>query len=196
MKGIPGKIRRLALGFTALNLCIFCIQFQRPKKRWEQDTYECAVVLGCPAAKDGQPSAILRTRVEKAVELWREKKVGYLIMSGGAVRNSYIEAEVMKDYARKLGVPSNYILEEKGSVSTYHNLLHVSRMMERCAFRDCVVVTSRWHLRKADHYARKQRLRYVMVPSENPVGYPFMKIISLYMKTSLGMYRNMWRGYY
>lgn len=45
------------------------MMFRAPKKRWEQDGYDCAIVCGCQVGEVGVPSDMLKTRVEKAVEL-------------------------------------------------------------------------------------------------------------------------------
>ena len=168
MKKNTEKIKWLAAGFLAAHIFLFCVMFRSPKKRWEQDSYDCAIVCGCRVKEDGVPSDTLKARVEKAVELWKEKKVKYLIMSGAAVQSDFVEAEAMKRYAMELGVPGEYILEEKQAVSTYHNLLYSCRMMRNCNFQDCVVVTSGWHLRKADHYTRQKGVTYVMAAAANP----------------------------
>ena len=61
----------LILGFLGVNLLIFRILFPGPKKRWEQDTYDCAVVCGYHAEEGGSPSRVMKCRVEKAAELWK-----------------------------------------------------------------------------------------------------------------------------
>ena len=108
-----GEQRARALGFLGVQLAVFWILFPNPKKRWEQDTYDCALVCGYHAKEDGSPTDVMKKRVEKAVELWKERKVRYLLLSGGAVANPYVEAEVMKKYALELGVPEQYLVLEK-----------------------------------------------------------------------------------
>ncbi len=196
MKGAAEKIRWMAAGFFMANVFLFCVMFRAPKRRWEQDRYDCAIVCGCRVNEDGTPCDALKARVEKAVDLFNEKKVQYLIMSGAAVHNDWIEAEAMKRYAMELKVPGEYILEEKQSVSTYHNLLYSCKMMQNCNFQDCVVVTSGWHLRKADHYARQQGVRYVMAAAKTPKRQRAFRTVWLHVRTNVHMYLNMWRGYY
>ncbi len=196
MKTTKDKIKWMTVGFLAAHIFLFCVIFRMPKKRWDQDSYDCAIVCGCRVKPDGVPSDTLKARVEKGVKLWKEKRVKYLIMSGAAVHSDYVEAEAMKRYAMELGVPGEYILEEKQAVSTYHNLLYSCRMMVNCNFQDCVVVTSGWHLRKADHYTRSKGVNYVMAAAENPKKQKFLEILWLYVQTNVHMYLNMWRGYY
>ena len=42
----------LILGFLGVNLLIFKILFPGPKKRWEQDTYDCAVYAAIMRKKE------------------------------------------------------------------------------------------------------------------------------------------------
>ncbi|WP_346663438.1 YdcF family protein [uncultured Merdimonas sp.] len=190
--GICGAL----LGVLGINLVIFQILFPAPKKRWEQDTCDCALVCGFHAMEDGTPSPVMKKRVEKAVELWKERKVRYLLLSGGAVANSRVEAEVMKKYALELGVPEQYLILEKRADCTYRNLKYGAATMKNCGFADCAVVTSGWHLRKADHYARKAGLRYVMVRADEPVEEGVLTTLRRYGETAVTMYRNFWKGYY
>lgn len=196
MKNLLEKAGWAAVGFTGANVLLFGVMFRRPKVHWDQEKYDCAVVCGCRVENDGQPSEVLKTRVEKAVELWKEGRIRYLIMSGAGVYNDYVEAEAMKRYAMELGVPQENILEERRAVSTYHNLLYSGRMMQEYGFQDCVVVTNGWHLRKADHYARQNVERYVMAAAAVPKGEKRLRNIWLHVRTNLHMYLNMWRGYY
>lgn len=181
--------------FTAINAAIFCIVFRKPDKRWAKQHYDCAVVCGYFANDDGTPSELMKTRVEKAVRLWKRKKVDCLILSGAAVYNEHVEAEVMRRYARELGVPDSEIIIEDRAVSTYHNMLYSKEIMESHYLKDCVVVTNGWHLRKADHYARKFRLDYVMAQAENPKSESGMETLWRLVKTNVHMYINMYRGY-
>ena len=87
-----------------VHLVIFSLEFCWPQTRCKRRVYDCAVVCGYPAEADGSPSRILKTRVERAAELWKAGKVRFLLLSGGAVGNGFVEAEVMKAYAEDLGV--------------------------------------------------------------------------------------------
>lgn len=182
--------------FLFLNFVLFVIMFRRPVTRWKTEVYDCAVVCGYYADEDGTASSIMKTRVKRAVELWKSEAVHYIIMSGGAVYNQYVEAEVMKRYAMNLGVPESSIYVEPQAVSTYHNILHSRKVMETNEWKNCVVVTNGWHLRKADHYARKFRLDYTMCRARNPKEQTKIESIRLYAATWWNMYQNMFRGYY
>lgn len=189
-------MKKIIAIFFGIHAVIFEIVFPRPRKRWDRDRYDCAIVCGYPADDTGKPSGPMKARVKKAAQLWKKKKVNYIILSGGAVRNTFSEAEVMKDYAGSLGIPQEYLVTEKQSVSTYHNMMYSKDVMKMCGFQNCVVVTSGWHLRKANHYARKFGLSYVMCKSDRPEGEGMFLGLLWCAVTNLHMYFNMFRGYW
>lgn len=170
--------------------------FKNPKKKSNQKKYDCVIVCGYPANDDGTVSKIMATRVEKAVELYQQGIIKYLILSGGAVRNEYKEAEVMANYAVDLGVMKDKIIIEDQAKSTYHNLMYASQIMQREHLKNAIVVTNSWHLRKADHYARKFNLDYVMKEASAPKSFNHLKVLFLHFYTNLTMYINLFKGYY
>lgn len=179
--------------FCLVHFTIFSLEFRWPQTRWRRHVYDCTVVCGYPAEADGSPSRILKTRVERAAELWKTGRVRFLILSGGAVGNEFVEAEVMKAYAKELGVDPDVIRVESQAVSTYHNLKYASEIMKKEGWQDCAVVTNRWHLRKADHYARKFGLEHVMCPAAD--GESRRKAVWRWICTNVHMYVNYYRGY-
>ena len=190
VRAVVGGISGMAL----LHILIFRTVFERPSKIWGKKSYDCALVCGCPANLNGSPSVLMKTRVDKAVELWRKGKVGKLFFTGGHVKNPHIESEVMREYALSLGVPEEQIITEKESVSTYHNMMHSKDIMEDAGPRSCVVVTNGWHLRKANHYAKKFGLDYVMCAAAEPENATFIRTLWRYISVNLHMYFNFYRG--
>lgn len=185
----------IILSFVLLNYLIFIFVFKKPQRK-QQEKYDCAIVCGFPANSDGTPSQIMKSRVEKAVELYKEGKIDYIIFSGAKVHNKYEEASIMANYAISLGIDKQIIIKENRAISTYHNLLYCSKIMFEKNLSSCLVITNGWHLRKADHYARKNSLCYAMVKADNPCEYSKIRILFLYVATNLKMYINMFKGYY
>ena len=189
-------MKKIISAFVIANTVLFLLMFPNPKKKARKKQYDCAVVCGYFANPDGTPSGFMKSRVEKAVELWKAEKVKYLLLSGGAVRNEHIEANVMKNYAMELGVPESAIFVETESVSTYHNMMFAKDIMKEQQLENCVVITNSWHLRKANHYAKKFDLDYVMAEAKEPKGERKYMTIWRHISLNIHMYYMMFRGYY
>ena len=189
-------MKKYLAAFAMLNTAVFLAVFPNPKKKAKRVQYDCGLVCGYFANPDGTPSEFMKSRVDKAVKLWKENKIQYLLLSGGAVRNEFVEAEVMKSYAMEQGVSEDVILLEPQAVSTYHNMLYAKEIMKENKLKNCVVITNGWHLRKANHYARKFQLDYVMAEAKEPEEESFVHTVWRHISLNLHMYYMMFKGYY
>ena len=50
------KMKWMTAGFLAAHIFLFCVIFRAPKKRWEQDSYDCAIVCGCRVKAASRPT--------------------------------------------------------------------------------------------------------------------------------------------
>ncbi|MFA6038945.1 MAG: YdcF family protein [Candidatus Peribacteraceae bacterium] len=104
-------------------------------------------------------------RVLTAVQLYREKKLKRLIMSGGrgeGMRAS--EAEVMRDVAVAEGVDPKDITIETQSTSTEENLLLVRPLTGSCS--STVAISDRYHLARIGYIAGKQGWELSTFPAQ------------------------------
>ena len=86
------------------------------------------LILGCWFRKDGTLPPLLKGRVDKAVEFWKDQfeqtgKKAVLIPTGGQGPNeSMAEAEAMTRYLTGTGFEEEYILKEDQARNTYQNM--------------------------------------------------------------------------
>ena len=156
---------------------------------------DCVIVCGYPTNDDGSISYILKSRIDKAVELYQNQDVQYLILSGGAIHNQYCEAIAMQDYALSKGIPSQYILLEKQAKSTYHNMKYSKKIMHQHHLKTCFIVTNSWHVIKAEYYAKKFALDYTMVKAKKPHHMSYFKVFLLHIDMPINMFINRLKGY-
>lgn len=139
------------------------------------DKYKCMnfdviIVLGSPANQDGTPSYVMKYRVEKAIDLFDQGCASRVLFTGGAVKNQFIEAEIMARYAGELGLPQNVILQEKHSTNTIENAKNsISIMLER-KWNKAAIVTSPYHTRRTmmifEYYGKD--MIFSVIPSDYP----------------------------
>lgn len=121
----------------------------KPKKA------DCIIVLGCKVQGE-EPSHFLRARLNLALDLLKNGYAKYIIVSGGQGKNEKItEAEAMKRYLIKKGVKEEQIIKEDKSYSTYENLLNSMEIMKYMGFKDAIIVSNKYHLKRAALIANK-----------------------------------------
>lgn len=124
---------------------------------------DCIIVLGCKVRENGEPSDMLRDRLERGVELYRLGAAPKIIMSGDHGRKSYNEVGTMKHYAVDCGVPSSDVFMDHAGFSTYET---VYRAKEVFGAKKVIIVTQRYHLSRALYIAKSLGLEAVGVDSD------------------------------
>jgi len=90
-------------------------------------TYDAAIILGTGIKQNGQLPDSSLANINTAVSLYKNKAVGKLIFAGKWAWNCkyqppMTEAQAMKDYALKIGIPESDIFTEEESVTTVSSL--------------------------------------------------------------------------
>lgn len=148
-----------------LHLPLF-LNFPKPPLM-DHDPYDVCIVLGCPAREDGKPSRMQRSRMNKAIQLYREHRVHTILISGAGVRNNFIEADIMASYAIANGISKNDIILEKEALNTYDNLRLAKDICLRNEYHRSIVVTSRFHIRRSNFFVKKFFTNYAMCPTDD-----------------------------
>jgi uncharacterized SAM-binding protein YcdF (DUF218 family) len=136
--------------------------------------FDAIVVLGGGIKDRGtlRPTVELsdetRRRTWCGVELYQQQASGRLVMTGGDARvfgSGPREAPAMKEWAVRLGVPSDAVLIDDQARTTYENALGTKQVLGGA--NSIVLVTSAYHLPRATALFKKQG--FEVTPS--PCGY-------------------------
>jgi uncharacterized SAM-binding protein YcdF (DUF218 family) len=115
---------------------------------------DIGIVLGASLRGD-VPSPALKERLDESIRLYREGKFERFIVSGGYDRqdSKYSEAEGMRNYLVKLGIPDERIIIEPKATSTYENLIYSSEIMRTHGWKSSIIVTHRYHAARSGDIA-------------------------------------------
>jgi len=105
-----------------------------------------AIVFGAGLRYDGTPTAILKDRVQTAVQLYQQGKVDKLLMSGDNSFVEYNEPEAMRQYALDLGVPEADIVSDYAGRRTYDTCYRAKVIFQ---VQSAILVTQNFHLPRA-----------------------------------------------
>lgn len=115
---------------------------------------DAIVVLGA-SQEHGRPLAVLRARLDHAVELYRGGLAKFFVVTGGTAEGDVLsEAEAARGYALERGVPASAILAETMGHDTLSSLRGVAALFEAHRLRSAVFVSDGTHMFRVLHMAR------------------------------------------
>lgn len=97
----------------------------------------------------GTPSEDMLARLVAAARLYRRLHVPILISGGSGYAGRAPEAPVIKRFLVDLGVEENRLILESHSRDTEENALYCSEIVKRRGFKNPLLVTSAYHMRRA-----------------------------------------------
>lgn len=110
---------------------------------------DAIVVLGA-AQYDGRPSPLLESRLEKALQLWRERVAPVIAVTGGKQEGDrFTEAQASRAWLEERGVPSSSIVSEDVGTDTWESLTALEPGLRASGIARVVAVTSAWHVARA-----------------------------------------------
>ena len=117
-----------------------------PTSNTEQEHFDALIVLGYPADADGNPSPIELGRVTEAVHEYEQGVAPYMIITGGAAHNRFVEAQVMARVAEAQGIPAAQIVTDPKALNTMENACDSLQIMRSHGWESAEVVSSASHL--------------------------------------------------
>jgi vancomycin permeability regulator SanA len=110
------------------------------------DTADCAVVLGHAVKADGQPGPVLQERLDRAVKLYKDKKVPLIMVSGGKPLEGPDEATAMAKYLKDHNVPEKDIVVDHDGINTAGTAQGVAAIMHKRKLHSVIVVSHYYHI--------------------------------------------------
>ena len=120
-----------------------------PAENTSQTTFDALIVLGAPVDGDGNPSPRELARVTEAVHEYERGVASHVIVTGGAVKNRFVEAKVMGRIAEAQGIPASAVFEDPKARSTVENTCDALRIMRSHGWASAEVISSAYHLPRA-----------------------------------------------
>lgn len=124
---------------------------------------QVALILGAKVYPDGRMSDILTDRALTALDLYQQKKVLKILVSGDHGREQYDEVNTIKDYLLQKGVPASDIFLDHAGFDTYDSVYRAKHIFE---VESLVIVTQEFHLPRALYLAKALGIDAVGVVSD------------------------------
>src|SRR4051794_16425372 len=111
---------------------------------------QVAIVPGALVEPDGEMSAMLADRVDRAAALWQAGKVQRILVSGDHHTWAYDEPDTMRKALVADGVPPRVIFEDHAGFDTWATMVRARGIF---GVEDAVVVTQGFHMPRALYLA-------------------------------------------
>jgi len=112
-------------------------------------TVDAIVVMGA-AQYDGVPSPLLESRLQHALDLWKQKQAPLIAVTGGKrPGDRFTEGDTSRRWLTDRGVPTAAIIVESVGQSTWESIKNLAPLLNNTEIRSVVVVSSSWHVQRA-----------------------------------------------
>ncbi len=139
---------------------------------------DVAVILGNKINRDGTISNRLKSRLDCGLQLYKNKFISKIIVSGGYGKEGYFEGDKMREYLVNNGVPdSNIITDNKGN-NTIQSVQNTIQLQQKYSFKSIIIVSQFYHISRTKMLFKK--LGFNRIFSASPAYYEWRDIYSLF----------------
>ncbi|MFN3534438.1 MAG: YdcF family protein [Desulfatiglandales bacterium] len=112
----------------------------------------------------GTPGEEAAVRLNCAYRLWLKTGLPLIVSGGSVFEGKGAEAAVLKRILIHMGVEESKIIGEDKSRDTFENLRFIKEICEKKGFKDPIVVTSAFHVRRVLAISKRIGLRTAFLP--------------------------------
>jgi SanA protein len=112
---------------------------------------DAVIILGAYVTPSGDPSIMLRDRLDAGLEVFTLGKTDRIVVTGDHGRTGYDEVNGMRQYLQSKGVNRENIFMDHAGFNTYDSMY---RARDVFLIKKAVIVTQEYHLYRALYIAR------------------------------------------
>ncbi len=156
---------------AVVSVCMIAGMTKTPERAAEAGTFhtgepQTVIILGCQTI-GGQPSAMLRARLDRAIAYLNENPSAVCIPTGGQGSDeTEPEGVTMCRYLTENGISESRIYVEDQAVNTRENIAHAKTIMEKYELPEQVVIVSElYHVYRGLRIAKRCGLEASALPA-------------------------------
>jgi len=107
-------------------------------------TADYAIVYGNKVEITGIPSNRLAARLNAATQLYHEKKIEHIIVSGGTGKEGFDEAKVMLEYLVSQNIPESIIITDADGYTSHKTSVNAAHLIGTDS--SVIAVSQRYHV--------------------------------------------------
>ncbi len=145
-----------------------------------------AIVVFGAAQYAGRPSPIFKSRLDHALELYREGFAPIVITTGGhASDDRFSEGGVGSHYLHSEGIPEEALIAETEASDTSQSARRVAAIMHENGLRDCIAVSDSYHLFRIRRMLQREGIEVFGTPRREIRSMPAFKRYQLRIREAV-----------
>ena len=120
------------------------------------------IVLGAKVHDDGRLSLMLKDRLDKTIEVYKELNIKKIIVSGDSENSDYDETSWMKQYLISNGIPEDNIIVDIYGISTYDSIYRLKNVYN---IDKTIIITQKYHLYRSLYIANSLGINAYGIPA-------------------------------
>jgi uncharacterized SAM-binding protein YcdF (DUF218 family) len=137
----------------------------------ENRKFDAGVILGAAVWGGNRPSPVLRERINKGYELYKNGNIKNLVLTGGGSPGEMTEAEVARNELLKKGIDEKFIFVENRSNSTIEQITYINRNLYRKNnWNKIILITDNFHLLRSKQMCTFFKMNAWTVASDTPLS--------------------------
>ncbi|HWI20774.1 MAG TPA: ElyC/SanA/YdcF family protein [Vicinamibacterales bacterium] len=170
------RARSHSLGFAMVAAVLYVLIFHTNFAWWVAEPLrldrfpqraDAIVVFAGGVGESGQAGGGQQERLKQAIDLYNGGFADRIIVSSGFVY-SFNEAESMRAVAIAQGIPADRIELEPRARNTYENVIYVREILQREGWKNILLVSSPYHMRRAVMVWNKTAPEVFVTPTPPP----------------------------
>jgi vancomycin permeability regulator SanA len=162
-----GRTVMVVLALLVAYVIVTFVQVDRASTHDGRRLADAIIVLGA-AQYHGQPSPVLRERLDHALDLYEEGLAPVIVLTGGKqAADTFTEATTGYNYLRNRGVPDEALLKEVDGTSTWDSLQATHRFLSERGAERVVLVTDDYHAYRVEAIAEEIGFDASVSPSDS-----------------------------
>jgi len=149
------------------------------------------LILGAGVLPDREPTLVLQSRLDTGLELFRQGKASWFLVSGDNRAANYNEPQAMRKWLLKRGVPARLVISDFAGRRTYDSLKRAQAVF---GVSRVIIVTSDFHLPRALFLARRLGLDAYGVPASTEAS--LRKRIGLWLREYVARNLATWDAWF
>lgn len=160
---VLGLVLLAAASIYTVALVMVLVVSQQDQRR----PADAIVVLGA-AQYNGRPSPVLRSRLDHALQLYREGLAPRIVVTGGVGRgDTTSEATAARNYLLHRKVPARAVIAQPHGRSTQASMTAVAGWLEAAHLKRVILVSDPFHMFRLRLEARRTNLEAYTSPTES-----------------------------